>query len=242
LDSQVSLELTDRHLESAQFDTYAETYDRAVNRSIAFLPLKVDYFTQVKANYLIGLAKRHFGETRSLRMLDIGCGVGNSHGLLVHELSSITGTDVSSSCLAQAAERNPGCTYRPYDGEKLPWNDGCFDVAVTTCVMHHVVPAQWPTFTAEMKRVVRNDGLVVVFEHNPLNPLTRRAVSNCEFDDDAVLLGQRRTRRLLSDAGLRGVRSRSILTVPSFGPMTRQLDLLLGRLSLGAQYFAHGTV
>jgi hypothetical protein len=108
--------------------------------------------------------------------------------------------------------------------------------------MHHVPPAQWANFAAEMKRVVRTGGLVVVFEHNPLNPLTRRAVSNCEFDDDAVLLGQGQMRRLLAGAQLRDVRSCSILSIPSIGPVTRTIDLMLGRLGLGAQYFACGTV
>jgi SAM-dependent methyltransferase len=106
--------------------------------------------------------------------------------------------------------------------------------------MHHVPPAQWPAFAAEMKRVVRPGGLAVVFEHNPFNPLTRRVVSNCEFDADAVLLRPKQTRALLADAGFRDLQSRSILSVPSFGKGTRAVDLALGRLPLGAQYFVRG--
>ena len=47
--------------EHAEFDAYAVSYDAAVNRSLAFTGLKVDYFTRVKAGYIAGLVEDHFG-------------------------------------------------------------------------------------------------------------------------------------------------------------------------------------
>lgn len=224
----------------AQFDAYSGSYDDAVNRSLAFTGLKVDYFTRVKADYLIDLLRGHFGDTRRLDLLDIGCGVGNYHPLIRDRLGSLAGADLSAECLATAAQRNPGVSYLPYDGERLPFDDDQFDAAMTICVMHHVPPERWPAFAAEMKRVVRPGGLAVVFEHNPLNPLTRRVVSNCDFDEDAVLLRRGETRKLLGDAGFASVKSRAILSVPSFGRISRGIDLALGHLGLGAQYFVKG--
>jgi SAM-dependent methyltransferase len=224
----------------AEFDAYSSSYDDEVNRSLAFTGLKVDYFTQVKAGYLIDLLHGHFGQTAGLDLVDVGCGVGNYHSLLGSRLRSLSGADLSAECLAVAEQRNPGVAYRQYDGGRLPFGDDQFDAAVTICVMHHVPPAQWPAFAAEMRRVVRPGGLVTVFEHNPLNPLTRRVVSNCDFDADAVLLTQRRVRQLLAGAGLQRVRSRAILSLPTMGAISRKLDLALGRLGLGAQYFATG--
>jgi len=225
----------------AQFDAYATSYADEVNRSIAFLGVGVDYFTRVKAGYLLDSLAGHFGDTRKLNLLDIGCGTGGCHPLIRGELGALCGTDVSAASVEQAAKANPAASYRPYDGQRLPYEDDQFDAAVTICVMHHVPPAQWPSFAAEMKRVVRPGGLALVFEHNPYNPLTRRAVSNCEFDADAVLLTQRRTKGLLEGAGFGAVRSRAILSIPSLGPKTRAVDLALGRLCLGAQYVASGT-
>jgi SAM-dependent methyltransferase len=229
--------LTDQ---SAQFDIYAKSYADDVNRSLAFLGVKVDFATKVKAGFLLDLLARHFGNTKMVDLLDIGCGTGGCHRLITGKLASLSATDVSSKSVAVAAARNPGVDYLPYDGLRLPYEDNQFDAAMTICVMHHVSPLQWPAFAAEMKRIVRPGGLAMVFEHNPLNPVTRRAVSNCEFDADAVLLGQRRTRSLLKGAGFKDVRSRAILSVPSFGPKTRAIDFALGRLSLGAQYVASG--
>jgi SAM-dependent methyltransferase len=232
--------LTEQPPGRQQFDQYAVSYDETVNRSLGFLGAKVDYFTKVKADYIVDLLKGHFGDARALSLLDIGCGVGNFHALLRGEVGTLSGVDLSADCLDQAARRNAGIDYRQYDGSRLPFADDSFDVALTVCVIHHVPPAQWDGFAAEMKRVVKPGGLAMVFEHNPLNPLTRRVVSNCEFDADAVLLGQGQVRGLLGRAGFDDIRSRAILSVPSVGPISRRLDLQLGRLALGAQYFVRG--
>lgn len=224
------------------FDAYADSYTDSVNRSISFLGVKVDYFTRVKVSYLLDILNAHFGRSEHVTLLDVGCGVGQSHALLAPHLASLSGTDVSAPCIEKATAGNPGCAYSPYDGSRLPWDDNQFDAASTTCVMHHVPPVQWPAFAAELARVVRPGGIVTVFEHNSFNPLTRRAVSSCPFDDDAVLLRQNRTKALLRDAGLVQVQSRAILTIPPVGPLTRRIDLALGRLCLGAQYIAHGIV
>lgn len=225
-----------------EFDAYAKTYDKAVNQSLGvFGGVGVDYFTRVKAGYIVDLLDRHFGKGARPSMLDVGCGIGNFHSMLGPCVSRLAGCDLSASCLETAAKRNPEVAYSHYDGQRLPYDNDSFDCAITVCVVHHVPPAQWPAFLREMKRVLRPGGLALVFEHNPFNPLTRRVVSNCEFDEDAVLLGQSRMRRLLGDAGFEGVASRSILSLPSFGRLSRKVDALFGRIPLGAQYYAKGT-
>ena len=56
--------------------------------------------------------------------------------------------------------------------------------------------------SSELRRVVRPGGIVALFEHNPLNPLTRVAVSRCEFDEGVTLAGRTATARLMTRAGL----------------------------------------
>lgn len=222
----------------AEFDQFADRYEDVVNASLGFVPFKVDYFTRVKAAYFLALLREHFGATATLDVLDIGCGTGNLHKLIAGELGSLAGVDLSASSLDRARLANPSVSYVHYDGSRLPYADASFDAAITVCVMHHVPPAQWAAFSAEMRRVVRPGGLAVVIEHNPRNVLTRRTVDRCELDADAVLLPMARTRSLLAEAGFADVAVRSILSIPSFDPVTRQIDLILGRLGLGAQYFA----
>lgn len=225
---------------AVEFDAYDRSYAEAVNDSLAFTGLNVDFFTRVKAGHLIDLMGQTFGDPRKLALLDVGCGIGNYHRLLAGEAGSIAGVDVSDKCLDVARERNPGVDYQHFDGTALPFGSSRFDVAFAVCVYHHIPASQQPQLTADVKRVLKPGGLFVIFEHNPLNPLTMRVVNACVFDKDAVLLRPRSTKTLMTSAGFTGVRARHILSIPAAGRALRQVDRALGVAPFGAQYFAMG--
>jgi ubiquinone/menaquinone biosynthesis C-methylase UbiE len=225
---------------ATEFDSYDQNYDEAVNSAIAFSGLKVDFFTRAKAQYIARILTERFGDLSRLDLLDVGCGIGNIHRFFAGKVRSVRAVDVSSACIATARQRNPWVDYRHYDGDRLPFADATFDVAFTICVMHHVLPPQWPAFAREMRRVVKTGGVGLVFEHNPLNFLTRRVVSSCEFDKDAILLPASQTQCLLQDAGFSNVVTRYILAVPAANQAFQEVDKLFGRLPLGAQYYALG--
>lgn len=222
------------------FDSYKDRYNGAVDAAVAFTGLSVGFFTQVKAGYIMDIVNAYPGGA-ALSALDIGCGIGNYHGLLKQRFTRLAGVDVSCDCLDTARSRHPDVAYRSYDGGTLPYPDASFDVAFTICVIHHVPPAQWDQFAAEMRRILKPGGLALVFEHNPRNPLTMRAVSSCSFDADAVLLRAEEAERLLQRAGFREVHSRFILTVPPATGLLRRLDRLFARLPIGGQYYVTAT-
>jgi ubiquinone/menaquinone biosynthesis C-methylase UbiE len=225
-----------------EFDRYRESYDQAVNRAIAFSGQKVEAFTRAKAQDLLRTITSHFDSAKRLNVLDVGCGIGNYHPFLVPVVGSVSGVDVSSACIAKAQERNPAVSYSVYDGGRLPYLDGKFDVAFCVCVIHHVPPERWQQFVNEMHRVTRAGGMIVVYEHNPIHPLTRKVVRDCEFDRDAILLTMSQSRALLENAGCTEVATRSILTLPPVGGLVERLDGLFARLPFGSQYRAMGHV
>ncbi len=225
---------------SSEFDSYRKTYTDAVNSSISFSGFDVDFFTRAKAVRLIDLLERDVGAADTLSVLDVGCGVGNYHGLLRRRIGQLTGVDPSSECIAEAEVKNPWVSYAVSDGSTLPFPDNDFDAVYAICVMHHVPPEKWKLFANELARVTRPGGLVLVFEHNPYNPLTRRAVSNCPFDEDAVLLSKRQVMTHLQDARLRDVAGQYILNLPSIDGPLRRIDDALGFVPLGAQYYVSG--
>ena len=104
-------------------------------------------------------------------------------------------------------------------------------------VLHHVPPAEWERFVREVGRVMRSGGVLLVFEHNPFNPLTRRAVKLCEFDEDAVLLRRAKVQRLCETAGLKTVESSYILFFPFSTVLTRKIESGMSWCPLGAQYY-----
>jgi ubiquinone/menaquinone biosynthesis C-methylase UbiE len=225
-----------------EFDRYKESYDDAVNRAVAFSGQKAESFTRAKADDLLRTIASHFNSPRLVSLLDVGCGIGNYHPFLLPLVDSVSGVDVSRACISKAKERNPTVSYTVYDGDHLPYRDQQFDVTFCVCVLHHVPPERWPQFVNEMRRVTRTGGLVVVYEHNPKNPLTRKVVRDCDFDRDAVLLTMAQTRQLLTAAGCSDVATRSILTLPPIGGFVERLDGLFAKLPLGSQYRAVGLV
>jgi SAM-dependent methyltransferase len=217
-------------------------YVAEVNRSISFSGLGQEFFTVGKARRMLDLMRR-FGETPAqAHLLDIGCGVGLIHRHIAPSLGAVFGVDVAADAVEAAKRANPAARYQTYDGTRLPFSPRTFDAATTICVMHHVAPLRWPAFIAEARRVLRPGGLFLVFEHNPWNPFTRRAVSRCAFDFDAVLLSPRRLAGLLTQAGFSEVGYEFLFLTPfSSGPV-QWIEDRLRRCPAGAQYVAFGRV
>jgi len=80
-------------------------------------------------------------------------------------------------------------------------------------------------------------GTIVIFEHNPFNPVTRKIVNDCPYDKDAVLLRPSELKTLLVDAGLLVHRSVYCLFVPPSLSALLPLESKLGWLPLGGQYW-----
>ncbi len=121
------------------FDEYGNSYSQTVNDAVAFTGLSVDFFTQVKAAYLVDLVSENLGDPLRLTILDIGCGVGNFHPLLAPKFGGLTGVDISPASIEVAKTNYSSVHYDVYDGRRLPYEDASFDVAFTICVMYHVL-------------------------------------------------------------------------------------------------------
>jgi len=234
-----------------EFDRHRNTYRSDIDKAISFSGQSHNFFTRVKAEYLLNLF-REFRRTEAnsaarsdrTKILDIGCGHGHIHSYLTESDVPLTlfGTDVASTVVEEARLMNPSVAYQSYDGNHLPYEDRSFDVAFTIAVMHHVPPGQWPAFLREMRRVVRPGGMIVVFEHNPINPLTQWVVRTCPIDENAVLLSSRRLLRLVTQTQFVDIMTRYILFTPLDGPLYRKFDNVIGWLPLGAQYYVAARV
>jgi SAM-dependent methyltransferase len=220
------------------FDQYTESYQEALERSIAFAGAEAARYVGAKARMLVDLARRRVGDPTALEALDVGCGPGETDAFLEGAFSGLCGVDISEGMVERAAERNPWASYASYArGEPLPHRDEAFDLSFAICVFHHVPLEERQDLVAEMARVTRQGGLVAIFEHNPWNPLTRKAVRDCPFDEDAELLSRREASRLLRAADLEPAESAYIIFFPKEGPRLERVERSLRRIPLGAQYY-----
>jgi len=225
-----------------EFDDYSTTYRDDIRSAVAFSGQDVDFFTHVKVDDMEASVESMLGPIDRLKVLDVGCGIGETDRLLIPKVKELHGVDVSAGSIEQAKIDNPEGRYQTYDGGRLPYEDNEFDFAFAICVFHHVPPAQWGQLASEMKRVVRPDGLVGIYEHNPWNPMTRWVVNRCEFDHDAVLLSSVKTRSLFGEAGIAVVDPHHILFFPVRSHWARRVERSLQWIPLGAQYAVWGQV
>jgi SAM-dependent methyltransferase len=217
------------------FDDCALRYSNEVQSSIDFSGLRHDFFLEAKAKVLARTLLNHFGAARPSLALDIGCGIGLLHSHLAPMFHKLVAVYTSAGSIEHARRMNPSVEYSVVN-QSLPYDSGTFHVTLAACVLHHVPPQSWPAFLGEMHRVTRPGGLICVIEHNPLNPMTRLAVSRCSFDADAVLLRASQTSALIKRTGASGINTEFFLAVPIRGGFAARLERLLRRLPLGAQY------
>lgn len=220
------------------FDEYAGDYDATVQAAIGASGESVAYFAELKAR----LARAE-APSSTRRVLDFGCGIGNTTRALAEAMpgARIVGCDPSSDSVNIARARSDAAVEFATSSEtRLPFPDASFDLAVAACVFHHIDTGRQAHWVGEIARVLRPGGRFVMFEHNPLNPLTRRVVRNVPFDAGVVLLRRGGVTRLLRDSGLRPRRGRYYFFFPRFLAAFRRFEPLLGWLPLGAQFYVVG--
>jgi SAM-dependent methyltransferase len=124
-----------------------------------------------------------------------------------------------------------------FDGTCVPFPDESFDIASAACVFHHINQREHVTLLRELLRVLVSGGIVLVYEHNPYNPVTRHAVNTCPFDENAHLIPARSMRQRFIAAGFANPRIRYRVFFPSVVRSLRRLEPWITRLPLGAQYY-----
>jgi ubiquinone/menaquinone biosynthesis C-methylase UbiE len=105
------------------------------------------------AAYLLGSLAPH------MSLLDVGCGPGTITCDLAARVATVTGIDMSTSVLAQAAQGAPAnVTFEQGDAYALRYPDGSFDVVHAHQVLQHLTdPVR---ALREMGRVARRGGIV----------------------------------------------------------------------------------
>lgn len=225
-----------------QFDRYASDYQEQLQKALALPGTKADFFWRFKADHILCTCRELLGPPEGLRLLDVGCGSGFVDLCLAPQCGSLSGVDVAREQLALARENVPEVDYQWYDGSALPYPEGYFDVAFAICVLHHICVPERLHFVREMKRVVRPGGCVAIYEHNPLNPLTRLTVSQCEFDRGVKLVSRRQLCAWFREAGMQVIRAPWLLLFPWQGAFFRRVEGWLRGVPLGAQYAVCGRV
>ncbi|WP_161940579.1 class I SAM-dependent methyltransferase [Rhodanobacter thiooxydans] len=224
-----------------EFDHYAENYTKLHEASIHASGEDPTYFAAYKANYMASWMGPK-ASNPALSILDFGCGVGNTIGHLraAFPAAQLHGTDLSGESIRLASElHSESATFKVITGSTLPYADHSFDVVLAACVFHHIPPEQRHQWMEQIRRVLKPGGEAYIFEHNILNPLTVKAVNDCPFDEDAILLPRSELLNLARSNNFDAVRARYIVFFPRALALFRPLESAIGWIPFGAQYVVH---
>lgn len=222
-----------------EFDRYADSYGTLHAASVRLSGEQPDYFSE----YKIRAMARVLRGSNIRTIVDFGAGIGASipHVRSCFPNAALTCLDVSSESLSRAREvHGSAADYRVYDGGLIPVDPGSVDLVFAACVFHHIPPEDYERTLKAIRSILKPNGHLFVFEHNPLNPLTVHAVNNCAFDENAILIGGGAMKNLLIEAGFNQLRREYCVFFPAKLAKLRFMECYLGWLPLGAQYFVWG--
>ena len=180
---------------------------------------------------------------KSGKWLDFGCGDGSSAEYITKHYPEYEyiGLDISTVSLDVARQRY-GERYQfvSYDGVNMPFEDNSFDVIYLACVLHHIEPEDRPHIIKELIRILKPGGNIVIFEHNPYNPLTRKVVHDCIFDEGVKLVRPGRLIKLLKKNDIKTDLYYSIFFPRKklFAGMLKY-ERRLSKCPLGGQYYMY---
>lgn len=221
-----------------EFDAHADSYRQTLDDALALGGGDSLYYAERKFAALRDFMAEDSRATPTA-ILDFGCGTGTNLPFL-RELfadTALYGVDVSSRSLELAQERHiPRCQLTSYDGKHLPFDEAKFDLVVVSNVLHHIEPTYRAETLKEISRCMKPGGLLVVFEHNPANPVTRKVVRDCPFDVGVTLVSQGEILKVLRGLDYRVASLWNIIFVPAALKKMNAVERSLRWLPLGAQY------
>lgn len=110
------------------------------------------------------IIKKEFNLSDSIKILDIGCGTGMLAPLFNSE--HYTGIDVSQGYIDYAKKKYKG-TFEVMDATRLRFEDSSFNNVLISGVLHHLPDETARAVLNEVRRVLTNDGRMLIFEDIP---------------------------------------------------------------------------
>lgn len=126
-----------------------------------------------------------YSSIKNKNVLEIGCASGFEAVLYCNFASQYTGVDISDKAIENCKKKNiNNAKFYCTDGHKVPFKDQTFDCVIVNSLLHHM---DLETSFLEIKRVLKDDGLLLFREPlgtNPLIRLYRKITPKLRTDDE----------------------------------------------------------
>ena len=158
------------------FDDWPERYDRWFETSLGKSVLATE------RELILDMLRPRKGEL----ILDAGSGTGIFTEEFIARGAGVVGLDISFAMLRRAAERNATLASRGVaaDMAHLPFGDNAFDKTVSVTAIEFIADAK--RAVAELFRVTKRGGIIVVATLNSLSPWADRRLADARHDRSSV--------------------------------------------------------
>lgn len=120
-----------------------------------------------------------YGSQNMIRILDVGCGDMGIAEILMQQLPGVEMTCIDTYA---PSEQDTGSLkwqkYRQFDGNRLPFPNGYFDIAICVDVLHH---AGLPGAEMLLRDMIRTSHFVVVKDHFEASLVSRTLLQLADF-------------------------------------------------------------
>ncbi|MBI2775492.1 class I SAM-dependent methyltransferase [Candidatus Dependentiae bacterium] len=223
---------------SQEFDQFAHNYRENLDKSLSLSGESSAYFAELKARKLAEWFP-HLA-TKKISILDFGCGDGMMAGFLPRYFANaqIHGADPSPKSIEIAQKNYPEFNFliNSETTTSLDYSDDRFDIVYSAGTFHHIPFEMHQGYINEIYRILKPDGIFILFELNPLNPLTMRTFKNNPIDKNAKMLTPWYSYRLLKKYGKAHINFYCFF--PRMLARLRFSEKFLTKLPLGALYAA----
>ena len=210
------------------FDEYVQEYEKLLNKNLSFFSKDDSYFCRYKAELL-----KKYSYVNPKKILEFGAGIGRNIPYVknIYPDAEIYAYDVSQKSLDYLSSKYPYAKIvRDFSGF-----EESFDMVFCSVVYHHVPAEERDKATKDIYKSLKKNGELFVFEHNPINPVTRKLVERCPYDEDAVLISPKEMKNMASNAGFSDFSVKYYLYFPPVLKISF-LEKFLYWLPLGGQY------
>ncbi len=158
------------------FDDWPERYDRWFETPLGKAVLAAE------RELILDMLQPQKGEL----IVDAGSGTGIFTGAIIARGADVVGLDISFAMLRRAAEKNAALASRAVAADMLhlPFGDCAFDKTVSVTAIEFVADAK--RALAELFRVTKRGGIVVVATLNSLSPWADRRLEDARHDRSSV--------------------------------------------------------
>jgi ubiquinone/menaquinone biosynthesis C-methylase UbiE len=214
------------------FQRAPSEYDDAFMDKMAGAYLGRTRWTRLRLSALLPLVDPQPGD----RILDLGCAAGALTHFFSERGATVTGIDSEPKAIEKARSLFPDLQFVQADVARLPQADHSIDKAVAGDLVEHLDEPTLNAMLRELRRVLVPGGTLSIYTPNPKHSIERLKAHDFVLAQNPTHIGLRTASQLVGALERNGFKVEQVSWTPSFFPVLRAVERLVGRFSETFRY------